>query len=130
MPFYDYKCPECENVQTGRSSIADRKDNHPPCQVCGAPTDYVFIPTTVGIVLKGGDFPGKNLRVKRQMEKKNADLDLRQRERYGDSRPTLAPNVDGERVDSWSDAKKLAKEKGHDTSNYDQKVKNLVKGQG
>jgi hypothetical protein len=33
--------------------------------------------------------------------------------------PSLAPNVDGERTDSWSDATKLAKSKGKDTSGYE-----------
>ncbi len=31
---------------------------------------------------------------------------------------TLAPNVDGERVDSWSDAQKLAKSKGKNADSY------------
>tara|TARA_B100000745_G_scaffold170759_1_gene111918 strand:- start:19330 stop:19500 length:171 start_codon:yes stop_codon:yes gene_type:complete len=42
---------------------------------------------------------------------------------------TLAPNVEGERVDSWSDAKKLASEKGYNTTEFDSKVDKLIASQ-
>ncbi len=32
---------------------------------------------------------------------------------------TLVPNVEGERVDSWGEASKLAKAKGKETTGYD-----------
>ena len=36
---------------------------------------------------------------------------------------TLAPNVSGERVESWADAQKLAASKGKDTSSYESLVR-------
>jgi hypothetical protein len=54
------------------------------------------------------------------MEKKNQRLDAKQNERKRDApMVTLAPNVGGERVESWSEASKLAASKGKDTSGYD-----------
>jgi len=35
----------------------------------------------------------------------------------------LAPNVEGERVDTWSEAKRLAESKGKDGSSYDPMIK-------
>lgn len=63
----------------------------------------------------------KNLRVARQMREKNERLDGRMREQKGDmaSKYTLAPNVGGEVVKDWSDAQKLAKDRGKDTSSYE-----------
>lgn len=76
--------------------------------------------TPIGFVLKGDGWTGKNIRVKNQMREKNKRLKSKERDYKGDGMvPTLAPNVGGERVDSWSDAAKLAKSKGKDTSGYD-----------
>ena len=36
---------------------------------------------------------------------------------------TLVPNVNGERVDSWSDAQKLAKDLGKNTESYNSLIK-------
>ena len=41
---------------------------------------------------------------------------------------SLAPNVDGERVDSWEDAKKLAVSKGKDTTLYDSYIRKSKRG--
>ena len=41
---------------------------------------------------------------------------------------SLAPNVDGERVDSWSDAQKLAKSKGKSAESYEPLVQKEKKG--
>ena len=35
----------------------------------------------------------------------------------------LAPNVDGERTGTWTEAKKLAESKGKDASSYDPMIK-------
>ena len=75
-------------------------------------------------ILKGDDWPGKNIKIRGQMSEKNRRLDKKQdamkREAPGLS---LAPNVGGERVDSWSEASKLAVSKGLDGSSYDAKVR-------
>jgi len=61
-------------------------------------------------------------KVSRDKSKQNAELNLRQIDRYG-SGPQLKPNVAGIEVDSWSDAKKLAKESGLNADSYDTYVK-------
>jgi len=76
--------------------------------------------TPIGFVLKGDGWAGKNIRIKNQMRDKNQRLKGKEREYKGDGMiPTLAPNVEGERVSSWSEASKLAKSKGKNTSGYD-----------
>jgi hypothetical protein len=55
------------------------------------------------------------------MRKKNQRLDAKQKDRTqsGSGGVRLTPNVDGQRVESWSDATKLASSKGKDTSGYE-----------
>jgi len=54
---------------------------------------------------------------KRHRVKKNADLEVRQMERYGGG-SKLQPNVGGVPTESWSDASKLAKECGMNADTY------------
>jgi len=56
------------------------------------------------------------------MAAKNRILDKKQEDRKRNPAMRLAPNVEGERVDSWSDAKKLAESKGKVTTTYDAKI--------
>ena len=56
------------------------------------------------------------------MERKNKVLDQKQNEKKR-MMPTLAPNVDGERVESWTEAKKLAQSKGKETTSYDAHIR-------
>lgn len=97
------------------------KDNKvpQPCPKCGTENERAFRPTT-NFILKGDGWAGKNARIKNQMREKNKKLDARQNEMKRDAPSvTLAPNVDGERVDSWSEAQKLAKSKGKSTESYE-----------
>ena len=89
-----------------------------PCPECGAKNVKLFLPTR-NFILKGDGWAGKNHRINQQMRAKNKKLDARTAEMKRDAPSvTLAPNVDGERVDSWSDAQKLAKSKGKSTESY------------
>ncbi len=75
--------------------------------------------------LVGDDWTGKNIRIKGQMMKRRQEATERQNEFKRDSGkiPTLAPNVGGERVESWADAQKLAKDRGRVASTYDPLVR-------
>lgn len=123
MPFYTYlcrnnECSKCDQEYSLRVSIDDHKIPQ-PCPECGTENPKVFRPTT-NFILKGDGWAGKNNRIKNQMRKKNEKLDARQNEMKRDApNVTLAPNVNGERVDSWADAQKLAKSKGKNTESYD-----------
>jgi len=87
------------------------RDSETRCPECGDLGRRV--PSLPQFILVGDGWTGKNLRVKQQM------LETRQNEMKRDAPAvTLAPNVDGERVDSWSDAQKLAKSKGKNADSY------------
>ena len=95
----------------------DECSNPQPCPECGAMARRVI--GQVNFILKGDDWVGKNLKIKGQMAAKNRRLDKKQDEMKRDAPGmTLAPNVNGERVDSWSDAQKLAASKGKNTESY------------
>jgi hypothetical protein len=88
------------------------------CPDCEKPTKKLV--TQVGVIFKGDGWASKNGRVARQMREKNRRLagkeDEMRREAPG---MALVPNVGGERVESWSDATRLAKSKGKQTGGYE-----------
>jgi len=58
------------------------------------------------------------------MKKRTDHFKRKTEEQKRDAPPvTLAPNVDGERTDTWVEARKLAASKGKDPSSYDKMVK-------
>lgn len=117
MPVYSYECQECGNTFDNVLPISQYNDPQ-TCPECGAhPAKKLVVPTN--FILKGDGWAGKNHTIARQMEKKNQRLRVKGEERKREAPGlTLAPNVDGQRVDSWSDAAKLAKDKGKDTTGY------------
>lgn len=115
---YPYKCSECEHDYECSIPMDDHAIPQ-PCPKCGAKNVKLFKPTR-NFILKGDGWAGKNHRIKQQMRAKNKKLDARTNEMKRDAPSvSLAPNVDGERVDSWSDAQKLAKSKGKSTESYE-----------
>jgi len=120
MPTYTYHCDACDHPFEKilrMSQYADPQD----CPECGGAARKTVSP--VGFVLKGDGWTGKNLKIKRQMAKKNQRLDAKAADRRrSSSGPKLVPNVGGERTESWSDAGKLAKSKGLGTSGYEKKA--------
>lgn len=122
MPMYEFRCNECENLFTVTCSVKDRIQPR-KCPECSS-TNTEKIISLCSFILKGDDWPGKNLRVRSQMSSKNQRLDEKKKEMKGDGMvPKLVPNVNGERTDSWEEAKKLAASKGKDTTSYDPYVK-------
>lgn len=120
MPTYCYECQAChhEFEQVLRISECDQPQACPQCQ---GETKKLVAP--VSFILSGDSWPGKATRVKSQMAEKNRRL-------AGKAPPAsvrLAPNVEGERVESWSEARKLAASKGKDTSGYEQKMREEIK---
>lgn len=117
MPTYEYHCESCEADFT-KTLPMSRHSEPQECPECGASPAKKLI-TGCGFILKGDDWAGKNNRVAGQMRRKNERLDVKQEERKRSAGIRLAPNVGGERVDSWSDAAKLARDRGKDASGYE-----------
>lgn len=118
MPAYEYACPACDH-RFERVLRITESSTPQECPECGKSPAQKLISNT-SFVLKGDSWPGKAIRVRGQMERKNRRLDAKMKDRP--SPVTLVPNVDGERVDSWAEAKKLAADKGKDTTTYDHLV--------
>lgn len=127
MPTYEYRCEACENefeVVLRMSEYNKPQD----CPACHAGPAKKRVPTSVGMIFVGDSWVTKNNRVEGQMAHKNKMLAKRQEEKKREgSGMTLAPNVGGERVDSWSDAAKLAASKGKDTTSYEKKAAETAK---
>ncbi len=121
MPNFDFECPQCEVVFERRLSVSSCSDPQ-TCAECGSPVKKLI--SMPSFILKGDDWVGKNLRIESQMadrgRKAQARKDQMLREAPG---MRLAPNVDGERVGSWSEAQKLAASKGKETSSYEPKIR-------
>lgn len=117
MPTYEYQCPKCGHEFAKRLRMSQYKDPQ-SCPECGhSPADKLV--SKPNFILKGDDWAGKNIRINRQMAEKNRRLKAKEEERKRDATVRLAPNVDGERVDTWSEAKKLAESRGKDTTGYE-----------
>jgi len=124
MPSYSYKCSQsgCDTGFFVTLAIVNR--NQPQvCPKCSAPADKV-IAEGVGGVLRGDVWPGKNIRVKNQMHQRRAAVGEREKVlKMEGPQFSLAPNVGGERVDSWDDAARLAASQGKDTSEYEKRAR-------
>lgn len=114
MPRYDYKCPDCENVEEHLHSMKETPEIH--CSKCEAVMSRLISRNIAGFSIKGGT-AAIHWKEKRNRLKNREDLGRKQRERYG-SGPQVAPNIAGVRQDSWSDCQKLAKEAGMNHESY------------
>jgi len=118
MPTFEYQCRVC-----GRGVIEVQRIPNLPCPAERCDGTCKQLIGGIGFVLKGDGWYGKNQKLKGQMSRKNQKLDARTAELKKDAPPcTLVPNVAGEQTDSWSDAAKLAKDKGLDSSGYNIKA--------
>ena len=122
MPMYEYQCEDCGERFDRRLAIADYEQPQ-SCPSCGAENAKRLVSLS-SFVLRGDGWAGKNNRIKNQMASKNRRLGSKQNVMKRDAPvTTLAPNVEGERVASWSEAKKLAASKGKNTTTYDAMVR-------
>lgn len=129
MPTYEYKCPQCNVIYEIVHSIKEDPEFYCTKDNCIASGKDIKLKRIIsfnnngsGFIIKGWT-ESQHYKYKREKIKQNAILEKKQIERYG-SGPSLRPNVGGLEVDSWSDAKKLAKESGLNTSSYDQHIQN------
>lgn len=124
MPEYAYKCSDDECGTGFFQTLAIVNRNQPQaCPKCAEPAKKQ-IAGGVGGVLRGDVWPGKNIAVKNQMAARRARVGEREQQLKMDGPQfNLAPNVEGERVDSWEDAGKLAASKGKDTREYEKRAR-------
>ena len=123
MPLYSYRCSPCDLAFDEMAPMADYQKPQ-PCPSCGEPAPRVVGDRFPGFVLAGDGWTSKNLRIAGQMRRKNERLAAREREMRGDGTvPRLLPNVGGEQADSWSDAARLAKDRGLDSSGYENRAR-------
>jgi len=128
MPTYEYQCKNCGFLQEIMHSIKEDPDFFCPKCEKEIKMERLISLNTSGFIFKQWT-EAQTHKISRDKIKQNTDLEKRQIERYG-SGPRLKPNVAGMEVDSWSDAKKLAKEAGMNTASYDAKIaseKNISK---
>lgn len=112
MPLYQYSCT-CGKKKDVIRSFSDNSDE--VCE-CSLTMSRDFAPSLLGHVR--GSTPSKAYRESRVRMKRNAELGVRQIERYG-SGSTLVPNVGGQEVGTWADAAKLAKSEGKDVAKFE-----------
>ena len=128
MPIYGFKCNACGNLFEELLSFSQAKEQR-CCSLCDSFETQRLI-TSPNVIFKGDGWNDKNERIKKQMRRKNKRLDKRQSEMKRDAPSVkLAPNVDGERVDTWSEAAKLAKSKGKNVALYEKKSREERKNQ-
>jgi len=116
MPTYIYACPRCGGRFDRSMPLSDR--NHPQICNCGEVAKKI-IGEGPSFIAKGDGWVGKNIRIQGQMEDKNRHLSNKSRD-LPSSR--LVPNVGGEEVSSWGEAKRLAASSGKDISGYESLV--------
>lgn len=72
-------------------------------------------------ILRVGGWQSKALKMREIKRRDQEGLERRQYVEHGEQKEVL-PNVGGEAVPTWRDAKELAKEKGFDSSTYNEKI--------
>lgn len=113
MPRYDIICSSCSLSKEVQHSISERPVY--TCDDCGLP--MVKLIGNPNVHLKGDNWTGKLLKETEIRQRRSKVLDHKQRVEHKSDK--VLPNVDGEVVSSWGEAKKLAKSKGYNTSSYD-----------
>jgi len=128
MATYPYECQSCEQPFEFEMRMSEYEPKATyPCPECGS-EETIRVFTVPYVNFSGDGWASKNNRISGQMREKNKRLESKEREQKGDGMvPSLAPNVDGERTKSWSDAAKLARSKGKDTSGYDSRARKEIK---
>lgn len=116
MPSYTFQCTSCERQYNKFLAISQHSQPQ-PCPFCQSAGERVLKPMSFN--LKGDDWAGKTITVLDERKRKNAYLDSKQDAYRRDCPTSLVPNVGGEIVDTWADAKQLAKEKGIDSTSYE-----------
>lgn len=121
MPTYSFQCSSCAHP-FDRALPMSARDTIQECPQCNNAAVKV-IPVEVGTVLRGDDWVGKNVRLRAQMARRREAVERREEVfRREGPQCKLVPNVDGEEVDSWGEAARLAASKRKDVTLYKRKA--------
>ena len=121
MPTYSFRCDPCDHEFDVLLRLSEY-DTPQTCPECSNQARRQISATN--FILSGDGWVGKNERIGKQMRDRSQRAGRRMEELKRDQPSvTLAPNVDGERVGSWSEAKKLAESKGKSGSTYDPMIR-------
>jgi putative FmdB family regulatory protein len=120
MAIYEYQCLNEECGEEFELLLPMSECDTPQvCPVCGADTEKLV--SQSDFILKGDGWFGKAHRVEGQMLKRREKVKQKMRD-HVDPGYTSVPNVNGEETGTWSEAKKLAKDKGLNASSYDSMI--------
>jgi len=119
MARYDYYCEDCDITEEQIHGMTEKPIVG--CPKCGRRMKKLLSLSAGGFIIKGGS-SSIHWKEKRLRQKRNEELDRKQKERYGDG-PKVTPNIAGVPYDSWSDAQKVAKECNMNTSSFDDWVR-------
>ena len=121
MPTYAYHCVPCD-CEFEEILPISRYDEPQNCPECGLVARKLITPFNFNLV--GDGWVGKNERIRKQMASRSVRASSKMDELKRDQPSvSLAPNVNGERVESWSEAKKLAESQGKVGSTYDPMIR-------
>lgn len=126
MPEYAFKCGNeaCGSGFSKNLTITNRNEDQ-VCPECSSPAGKV-VAEGVGGVLRGDTWPGKNIRVKNQMHERRQRVGEREHVLKTEGpQLNLVPNVGGEQVDTWDEAAKLASSQGKDSSEYQNRARQV-----
>ena len=115
MPIYEYECKKEDCGHQFEELLSFSQSDDPQvCPVCGNPARKLI--SQCDFILAGDGWCGKAMRIKTQMKEKNKRLDAKMKDL---PKTRLVPNVGGEQVDTWSEAKKLAASQGKIHESYE-----------
>ena len=112
MPSYDYACSKCKITEEKIHRMSETPEYK--CPKCGKKMERLISLNRTGFIFKGGTETIHYKEKRNRLKKREA---IKQNKVHGDG-PKLKPNIAGVEVDSWSDAKKLAKEAGLNHESY------------
>lgn len=120
MPLYDFKCTKCSHLEEDLQLSFEDDLTTVKCPECGELMQNMSF-GGLGTVFRGSTWFDKNLKVKNQKLKKSENLKKKQKDEHAPL--NLVPNIGGHECDSFSEAAKLAKEAGLDSSKYEKYAK-------
>jgi putative FmdB family regulatory protein len=127
MPTYEFMCHSCQEPFEKDLSISEYSTQLSfPCPACES-LDTSRQVSETSFVLVGDGWPSKDFRGKAQMLARRKRVGQKMKDHVAPLKK-LVPNVGGEEVASWSEAKRLAASKGKDTVSYEPLVQKEKRG--